>query len=294
MNVTHLCPSISRQAGGMFEAVRSLALHLHQQSDMDIEVFGLEDEDADRDKQEWSPLQPEVFGIRGPSAFGYAPGLLPAVRNSRPDLIHRHGVWMYPSLASLRWSRETENPHMVSPCGMLDPWAVKNAWWKKRIAHLLYEGASLEQADCIHALNDKEAQAIREYGLENPVCVIPNGVKLPEADRECAPPWPEAIGSDARVLLFLGRIHPKKGVEPLIDAWAQACTSQQKDWHLAIVGRDDGNHETKLRRKARANWTAYDIFLKIKGIKGDSADHTDFEIVKKTRFLVADHLPILP
>ena len=61
---------------------------------------------------------------------------------------------------------------------MLDPWALGNAAWKKRLAGWWFEHARLEGAACLHALNEAEACAIRAYGLSNPICVVPNGVGM--------------------------------------------------------------------------------------------------------------------
>ena len=117
----------------------------------------------------------------GPRAFGYAPELSRALDAARLDLVHTHGLWMYPSVAAAwRWATRWKRPLVVSPHGMLEPWAVRNSAWKKRIAGWLFENRHLRRAACLHALNDAEYEAIRAYGLTNPVAVIPNGVDLPE------------------------------------------------------------------------------------------------------------------
>ncbi len=97
---------------------------------------------------------------------------------------------------------------------------------------------------------DSEARAIRSYGLRNPVCVIPSGVDLPADDPPGPPAWaPEAGGH--RVLLFLGRLHPKKGLLNLVRAWAKVQADRPAgaaDWVLVIAGWDQGGHEARLRR----------------------------------------------
>ena len=142
---------------------------------------------------------------------------------------------------------------------MLDPWAVQNSAWKKRLAGWAYEHANLRAAAaCVQVNTETEYAAARAYGLDGPLCVIPNGVELPDEARAAAlpPPWVEAAGTSAddpdaaRVLLFLGRIHPKKGLLELVDAW-QRLGDDVDPWHLAIVGWDDGGHEDALRRRIR-------------------------------------------
>ena len=68
----------------------------------------------------------------------------------------------------------------MTPRGMLDPWAVKNSAWKKKIVGWLYEYRNLRSADCIHALCQSEYESIRKFGLKNPVAIIPNGITLPQ------------------------------------------------------------------------------------------------------------------
>jgi poly(glycerol-phosphate) alpha-glucosyltransferase len=253
MTVTVLTPSLSREAGGIFEVERRLAQALAELPDVDVNIVGLDNERTQQDLPEWEPLRPEVIPTIGPDAFAYAPDLVDTLLETGADVVHLHALWMYTSWAVQRWHRKTGQPYVVSPHGMLDPWALDNAGWKKRFAGMLYENASLREAACLHALNQKERTAIRDYGVDGPVAVIPNGVDLPEADGGAAPPpWADQFDPDTRVLLFLGRIHPKKGLAELLDAWAQLedCGSLAH-WRLAVVGWDDGGHRAELERTVR-------------------------------------------
>jgi poly(glycerol-phosphate) alpha-glucosyltransferase len=138
---------------------------------------------------------------------------------------------------------------------MLDPWAVRNSAWKKRIAHAFYEGAHLRETACIRALCESEARAIRNFGLKNPIAIIPNGIDLENVDgsQTKGAPWAEVVEGGKRVLLFLGRIHPKKGLVNLLKAWGASQSPQQSnakaaEWVLAIAGWDQGGHEAELKR----------------------------------------------
>src|SRR5205823_5529228 len=156
------------------------------------------------------------------------------------------------SLASHRWHRVTGKPYIIHPHGMLDPWAVRNARWKKRMAYMLYERAHLADAACLRALCDAEARAIRAFGLRNPVCVIPNGVDVPDLLVQRAAPWGNKFGS-RNVLLYLGRLHPKKNLPALLQGWkaARASSRAGQEWVLVIAGWDQGDHEAQLRQQAR-------------------------------------------
>jgi poly(glycerol-phosphate) alpha-glucosyltransferase len=141
---------------------------------------------------------------------------------------------------------------------MLDRWALNNSKWKKRVAAFLYEDRHLHEAACIRALCDSEAESIRAYGLRNPICVIPNGVELPgmlENSKVESGKWKLAFGEGRKVLLYLGRLHPKKNLGALLKGWAEIRKSKveggkSEQWLLAIAGWDQGWHEDELKRLA--------------------------------------------
>src|SRR5439155_17134960 len=165
------------------------------------------------------------------------------------DILSTHGLWKYCSVASRRWHRQTARPHIVHPHGMLEPWALRNAKVKKRIAALLYENQHLREAACVRALSQAEARSIRSYGLRNPICVIPNGVDLPDVIESN----PKIQSANRKTLLYLGRLHPKKNISNLIRAWSKSLNSQRgsvEDWVLAIAGWDQGGYESELKRVA--------------------------------------------
>ena len=250
MNVVFLSPSLSRNAGGIFEIERNLARALQRTTSTQPTVMGLKDEHVETDRSKWAPLSPTTFDVVGPRAFGYAPNLLNALHETNADLVHLHALWMYTSLVTLRWSQDAGRPHVVTINGMLDDWALSNGRWKKRIAEWLYERKNLETAACIQVNTEKEHTALRNFGISAPACVIPNGVSLPDLSSVSLPPWYGDISEDQRVLLFLGRIHPKKGLREMVDGWEKWSRSDSSSarWTLAIVGWDDGGHEDALRR----------------------------------------------
>ena len=180
MKTASVIASLSRNAGGLFESVRRLHQSLAEIPNMSVNVFGLRDEFTDADKAAWSPLNVRAFSTRGPQHFGYAPGLKQTLLELDEDIIHTHGIWMYPSVVVRDWHRKTGRPYLVSPHGMLDPWAVKNSAWKKKLALLFYEREHLQNAACLRALCESEAKAMRAFGLRNPICIIPNGIDVPE------------------------------------------------------------------------------------------------------------------
>jgi glycosyltransferase involved in cell wall biosynthesis len=247
MKTVCIMDSVSRANGGIFEAERRLQQELHSRSGIDVQVIGLKDSHTEADTKAWLPLVPNTFSVKGPRGFGYSAGLGDALGKTDADLGYLVGLWKYPSVATLQWSRQTGKPVMVAPHGMLDPWALRNSGLKKKIAGWLFQNKQLRRATCLRALCLAEVASIRAYGLKNPVCVIPNGIDPPEEDEHSSrhPLFP----AEGKVLLYLGRLHPKKGLANLIAAWNKARATS-KGWSLAIAGWDQGGHEAELKRQA--------------------------------------------
>ncbi len=247
MSVGFLVSSISREAGGLFQSVRGLAKAVAS-TNANVRVFGIRDEQSAVDLQEWRPLSVQTFRPRV-RAWGYSNQLVPAMLNADLDILSVHGLWKYCSVGSQRWHRRTGRAYVVHPHGMLEPWALRNARWKKRIAAALYENQHLRGAACLRALSEAEARSIRGYGLRNPICVIPNGVDLPDLSEAN-----EKSQSESRkTLLYLGRLHPKKNISNLIRAWNETLNSHRgsgERWVLAIAGWDQGGYESELKRIA--------------------------------------------
>ncbi len=279
MRVGFLVSSVSRAAGGLFQSVRGLAKAVAS-TNSGVQVFSISDEQSAVDLQEWRPLSVQTFRPQL-RAWGYSNELVPAMVAADLDVLSVHGLWKYCSVGARRWHRRTGRPYVVHPHGMLEPWALRNAQWKKRIAALLYENEHLRGAACLRALSEAEAESIRACGLGNPICVIPNGVDLPELGDSSTLNAPGAVasavlsgspgyaqrldalgtahatatglrtfGQGQRILLYLGRLHPKKNLANLIRAWNDTFNSRQSSnsWVLAIAGWDQGGYENELKR----------------------------------------------
>lgn len=252
IKVAVLTGSVSRQGGGVFEAVAGLSRAMQAMPGLEVRVFGLRDDGTDAAAPSWGGVPVVAGAVRGPPAFGYSAAYGAGLAAFRPDIVHVHGLWMYASVAALWWAARTRTACVISPHGMLDRWALDNAAFKKRIAGMLYQDRHFRRAACLHAVGGAELEAMRTFGLRNPVCVIPNGVApAPTRVPASASAWRVQLPSGARVLLYLGRLHPKKGLPNLLDAWA-ACATPPHHWHLVIAGWDDRGHRAELEAQAAA------------------------------------------
>lgn len=250
MNVSHIVDSISRNAGGVFVSVNRLSQAL-ESSGITISVHGLSDNYSDDDRAEWFPIHPHVHRTLGPRSFGYSPGLTSALWTDECDLMHVHAIWQAQSYSVHSAHRKSGTPYLITPHGMLDSWALSQSRWKKQLAGILYETAHLRDARCLHALCTSELESIRAYGLKNPVCLIPNGVDLPGETSHGARIMGHG-GERKKILLFLGRLHPKKGLVNALRAWKEGTDhGSQEEWQFVIAGWDQGGHEEDLKRLCR-------------------------------------------
>ncbi len=164
--------------------------------------------------------------------------------NFQVDIFHGHGIWQLPVHIMAKIARQKNIPYLITPRGMLEPWALNAGKWKKRIAMSLYQRKDISKASCIHATAKMEADNIRKQGFENPIAIIPNGINMDE--------FPLKKNNDKqgkKTLLFLSRIHPKKGIEFLIEAWNKLDNTIKKDWCVEIVGNGEEKYINTLKQQ---------------------------------------------
>jgi len=267
MKTLCLLESVSRLDGGIFEAESAFQKHLHGNEGVEVQVVGLEDRFTREDASRWAPLLPRALPVKGPRALGYSAEFT-ATLDPQADLLYAATLWRYPSWAALRWAEQTGKPMIVAPHGSLDSWALQHSAWRKRLAAWLFKDQQFHAASCLRALSITEADSIRAYGLKNPICIIPNGIELPDLSESRV----EGRGSRAtedsedgsmlsmhdsrrpaqKTLLFLGRLHPKKGLLNAIRAFANALDSRpstlDSSWSFVIAGWDQGGHESELKK----------------------------------------------
>ena len=155
------------------------------------------------------------------------------------DLIHAHGLWLMPNVYAGWESRSAGKPLVVSPRGMLAPAALRFSRTKKRLFWQLLQRGAYSNAALWHATSNDEADDIRQFGINAPIAVIPNGIDLPIAAAN------HAEAQTGRTVLFLSRLHPKKNISVLLEAWRQIST-QRPGWKLVIAGPDEGGYAAQL------------------------------------------------
>lgn len=159
-----------------------------------------------------------------------------------PVLYHSHSLWMMPNIYPCWAAKKFKKPLVVSPRGTLSPWAFHNGSSIKKIFWPFVQKPALSSVTCFHATAFNEYEDIRRHNFRQPVAVIPNGIHLPK--------FFQKTKSSLKTLLFLGRIHPKKGLDILLRSWS-AVQHKFKDWQLRIVGVDNHGYLAKIKCLAR-------------------------------------------
>lgn len=195
---------------------------------------------------------PHASGLGRATGAALRRALEPHLRSV--DFLHLHGVWETILRSAAAAARRLGVPYAVRPAGMLDPWSLAQKKWKKRLALALGYRRMLNGAAFIHALNDDEAKLIEPLGLDTAIRVIPNGVFLGEIDPL---PSPETFHADRPelngepYLLFLSRLHYKKGLDLLAEAYARFREAGGRS-RLVVAGPEEGAGDDFRQRIDRA------------------------------------------
>jgi glycosyltransferase involved in cell wall biosynthesis len=201
----------------------------------ETDACDVDDDGIHRFSQSWAYI-PVLRNLRCSS------GLVHALRELAPkaDVIHNHGLWLMPNVEAGRVALLAGKPFIVAPRGMLSSAALSFSPLKKRVVWTLLQGDVVRRASCIHATSEQEYNEIRDFGLKNPIAILPNGIDIPELDR-----YSLAVTDVGRTILSLGRVHPKKGLDRLVRAWAKV-EPVHPAWRLRIVGHDELGYAGKL------------------------------------------------
>lgn len=158
------------------------------------------------------------------------------------DVFHIHGLWRMPNVYPANAARQHGRPLVLSPHGMLGKDALRFSRQAKRVFWAFAQGQAVRQVNCFHATSEQEYEEIRNFGLKQPVAIIPHGVDTPPLDMVLAAPE----HAHAPYVVSLGRIHPKKALDRLIQAWA-LVVQEFPQWQLKIVGPSEIGYADQLQ-----------------------------------------------
>lgn len=253
LRVLHVAASLSAAWGGPVATLRSLAPALADFG-VDCTIATTALRQTDGAAPAGGPAAKAFrLGWAAPVWDGHSPRLRyylgQALGTGRFDLVHVHELWHYASFAAGNAARRHLVPCVWTLHGGLNEWPLRRNW-KKRLYLRLVQRSLFESAGGVHALTDAEAESLRRLGVRAPVLVAPNGVALLGTQSSGGAPagfacQPALQGKD--VLLFLGRLHPMKGVNLLLSAFARLAP-RFPNAVLLIVGPDEAGTRQRMER----------------------------------------------
>lgn len=253
MRILHIAPSIDPKSGGPTRSITGLCRALAQSGE-DVTLF----------------VHSPAHDLLNPSGVqfmkGHGAGIRTAIEDTRdvlqrvkPDVVHLHGLWLPLNHFDLQLSKANGVPVVLSPRGMLDPWALAQKRIKKKIAWWLYQYRDLQRITAFHATAEMEKQNILGRGFTQPIFMVPNAVEVPSNPMERS-----METKTMHTALFLSRLHPGKGLLELAEAWAALKNDQawraMGTWRMRVVGPDGYGHKAEVIERLKqlgieADWT---------------------------------------
>ena len=252
MEILHTIGCLSAELGGLSVCTYNLlsAMNRRQANDsVNVSVFTPQPRLAGEyllGNEEWiSSVENDCI-----SHYEYSSNIRKWLKNSKYDLYHTNGVWLYINHITCKAARSKNIPYIISTHGMLYSEALQRSYWKKLPFRLLFFDRDVANATCIHATCKKEMEEVRNFGYKGPIAVIPNPTYHPSyLDEVYAERLAFIENSYPKRFGYLGRLHPIKKVENIIYALAEV--SKTKSCELVIMGKGDDGYENFLKSEVK-------------------------------------------
>lgn len=243
MKAMHIIAGLAAHNGGPSYSVPRLCASL-QQSGCKAELLSLR-EPGSPVLENATYFSQDVASLPAISSLRLSGALRRALEEKAlgADIVHNHGLWLMPNVYAGLAARKADIPLVITPRGMLADAALKFSPLKKKLFWAVLQRKAFEDAAVWHATSEEEAHDIRAFGIKAPVAIIPNGIDIPEFVARH-----EDNGSQ-KILLFMSRLHPKKGLPSLIEAWSR-LEADRPEWRLVIAGPDEGRYRARLEVQA--------------------------------------------
>ncbi len=260
MKVLHVVTSIFAEAQGPAYTVPNLCESLAKQG-TNIELHTL------NPLPEKLPIGVKTVGYTAwqfPKKLGVSNKMYRELLNSNAQIIHNHLLWLMPNYYTGRAATRKRKVLVTSPRGTLSQRALSHSRFKKKVMWLLGQQDAIKYAECIHVTAESELQDVRDFGITQPIVLLPNGIDIPKYIAS-------AIKRDKRKLVYLGRIHSIKGIENLIEAWS-LISGRFPDWELEIYGPGEEKYINQLKLLAEKRKAKQISFLG--PVYGEQKNHT--------------------
>ena len=239
MKVLSFVSSLDLSSGGPSRSVPMLAKGLAELG-VDITLMAIRSENMNIHALEGTSVKLKVI-----SPSFSRKEIAKYLADERFDLIQIQSVWEMPYHKVIVEARKQNIPYIVTPRGMLEPWSLSQKKWKKRLAWCLYQRNDVQKSACVFTTAKMEADHVSELGITTCKAVIPNGI---ETD---AYPCKSSIEGIKKQVLFLSRVHVKKGIELLFEAWKR-IHSDYADWQLLVIGNGEAEYIHNLENRVES------------------------------------------
>lgn len=238
MKIIHVITSMSKASGGP-SCTTLLTMQGTRALGMEVEILTLqpdlgEEAVSDDPSIHYLPHSGILY-----KRWGYTKTIPWALTKTEGvDVYHIQGIWMYSSYITARYARKHGQPYVITLHGTLYPEALRHSYWVKKVSLLLYQRRQLQQAACIHVTCMKEMEYYHSLGFTNPVAVVP-------CPMECDDKVEPLYSRNVKRIGYLGRVHPRKRIEKLIEIWA--CLKEPGE--LLIIGDGDSGYMDFLKKE---------------------------------------------
>lgn len=255
MKIIHYIPSIDRTAGGTSTYIQVLGKELGKLAEVHIITHASE-----------NPLSIANCKIHYVSGYNPLKGSFKIEVNKlldvlKPDLVHVNCCWM-PACSLVQKMAQKRNIKVVlTPHGMLEPWIIKRHYWTRKVpALLLYQKAAIQNADCLQATAESEKENLLKLGYNSNIKIVKLGIDAESIIMKTS--WKKN-----KQLLFLSRVHVKKGINYLIEA-VDDLQKELQGYKILVAGEGDANYVATLKQQI-ADKGLQEIIQLIGGVYGD-------------------------
>lgn len=255
MKIIHYIPSIDRTAGGTSTYMQMLAKGLGELAEVHIITHASE-----------NPLVMENCKVHyvpeyNPFKGAWRKSVAEMMEEVKPDIVHVNCCWMPACAAVQRIVQKRGYKVVLTPHGMLEPWIIKRHYWTRKVPALwLYQKAAVQRADCVQATAESERDNLLKLGYNSNIKVVRLGIDAESIEMKRS--WKKS-----RQILFLSRVHVKKGINFLIEAAAE-LRSELQGYKILVAGEGDTDYVAEMKRMIADNGLL-DIVQLIGGVYGD-------------------------
>lgn len=255
MKIIHYIPSIDRMAGGISTYMQVLAKPLGTMAEVHIMTHASE-----------NPLPMENCKVHDIPRYRPFSGVWKkAVGNLldsvRPDIVHVNCCWTPDCAMIQRLAQKRGYKVVLTPHGMLEPWIIKRHYWTRKVPALwLYQKAAVQRADCVQATAESERDNLLKLGYNSNIKVVRLGIDAESIEMKRS--WKKS-----RQILFLSRVHVKKGINFLVEA-ADVLRNELQGYKILVAGEGDADYVEAMKRMI-CDRGLQDIVQLIGGVYGD-------------------------